>query len=126
MKAKVYNDNKYEYRENFKGEMIVIAPGNFVEMDFEDAIEFKSAFPNVIKPDFDGAGNQKPETFKMIRVEKGDYGEPAAAEEKFTCPQCGDELATEEALDRHIDKNHLDELMDQELADKRRKTKKAS
>lgn len=120
--AKVFNDNKYPYKENFKGQIIEIPPGGFVEMDYEDAVQFKSAFPNILMPDFDGAGNQKPQTFKMIRVDGGiDTGE-----EKFICQECGDHLANREALEQHIDKNHLDQLMDQDVANERRKTKRAN
>ena len=116
--AKVYNDNRYPYKENFKGEIIEIPPKGFIEMDYEDAIQFKCAFPNIITPDFDGAGNQKESSYKMIRVE----GTPTLAPEAFVCQECGDELANQDALDKHIDRNHLDQLMDPKVADERRKT----
>ena len=122
--VKVWNDNDYPYRENFKGTVIEIPPKKFIEMDYEDAIEFKSSFPNLIAPDFDSAGNQKKTSYKMIRVD----GRPSDEDEKseYVCMSCKDVFGSEEALEIHIDKHHLGELEDQEVADKRRKTKRAN
>ena len=64
MKVKVWNDNKYPHSESFKGQVIAIEPGGFVEMDFEDAVDFKGQFT---APRLDGNDAPDPRYFKMIR-----------------------------------------------------------
>ena len=65
--VKVWNENKYEHVEMFKGKEIRLAPGieNAIEMDYIEACEFQGQFtPPAHKDD------PRPERrFKMIRVE---------------------------------------------------------
>lgn len=65
--VKVWNENKYEHVEMFKGKEIRLAPGieNAIEMDYIEACEFQGQFtPPAHKED------PRPERrFKMIRVE---------------------------------------------------------
>jgi len=50
----------------FKGEMITIGPGEHIEMDWEEAIEFKGQFTGIKRlPD----DSPDPRGFKKIRVE---------------------------------------------------------
>ncbi len=66
MKVKVWNDNKYPHSETFKGQLITIEAGGFVEMEFEDAVDFKGQFT---APRLDGNDAPDPRFFKMIRHE---------------------------------------------------------
>lgn len=66
MRTKVWNDNKYDYKEKFKGEEISIPAGGFVEMNRDDAVMFKGSF-SPISTDVDG--NPHPKSFKRIRLE---------------------------------------------------------
>jgi uncharacterized C2H2 Zn-finger protein len=117
-KSRVYNDNKFMFEQEFKGEKITILAGDFVEMDYDDAIQFKSMY---YPPKFDGSGVQKPESYKMLRV----VGQPPNMESSgFVCAACGDKFATETELDSHVNKNHLNEMEDVKEAEKRRKTQK--
>lgn len=43
-KVKVWNKNVHPYKEVFKGTPIEIPAGGFVEMDYEEAVEFKGTF----------------------------------------------------------------------------------
>lgn len=76
MKVRVWNDNVHPHTEQFKGQTVSIAPkgtvdgagepANFVEMDFEDAIQFKGQFtPPVLGAD----DAPDPRHYKMIRVD---------------------------------------------------------
>ena len=113
--AKVWNDNKFPFVQEFKGDQIRIEPGKSVEMDYDDAIQFKSMY---FPPQYDGSNNQKPESYKMIRVE----GQPPLVEQQFhICSCCGDKFLTEAELSRHVDKNHLEQMVDIKEAEKRKK-----
>lgn len=112
--VKVWNDNKLDFTQEFKGKKVVVPAGEYVEMDWDDAIEFKSEY---YPPVFDGTGVQKPESYKMIRIE-GKLRDPEATD--WVCAACGDKLASEDDLDAHIDRFHLDELEDEEVAQKRK------
>lgn len=121
-KVKVWNDNKLPFSQEFKGALIEIPAGKFVEMQWDEAVEFKSMY---YPPEFRGDGSQKPESFKMIRLD----GEPPHLQDEapaeHVCASCGDTFASENALDAHIDRHHLDELEDQDVAAKRRAKRKA-
>lgn len=67
MKVKVWNKNTLPHIETFKGDKIEIPAGGSIEMDWEDAIEFKGQFfPMVINAD----GTHNPKGFKKIFVER--------------------------------------------------------
>lgn len=67
--VKVWNDNQYPHVEKFKGKEIAIQPGECVEMEWEEAIEFKGQFTPVVVR---GDGTHDPRSFKMIRVDRPD------------------------------------------------------
>jgi len=67
--VKVWNDNVHDHKEKFKDQEIVIKAGGFVEMEYEDAIDFRGAYTPIL---LDGEGNHDPRGFKMIRVEQPD------------------------------------------------------
>jgi hypothetical protein len=63
--AQVWNDNVHPHTETFKGTVVTIPPKSFVEMDYDEAVEFKCQFTPIKT---DGEKNPLPESFKMIRV----------------------------------------------------------
>lgn len=65
--VKVWNRNTYDHTEKFKGQEITIRAGQFIEMDYIDAIDFKGQF---IPPKTLGPNNPDPQHFKMIEVEQ--------------------------------------------------------
>ena len=75
--VKVWNDNKYEHVETFKNEEIRILPGDFITMDYNDAIDFKGRFTGLKML---GPNNPDPRGFKMIRVDEPT--EPIVKEDK--------------------------------------------
>lgn len=68
-RVKVWNDNQYPHTEKFKGKEITIQPGEFVEMEWEEAIEFKGQFTPIMVR---GDGTHDPRSFKKIRVDRPD------------------------------------------------------
>lgn len=67
-KVKVWNDNEYPHEEEFKGEKIRIEAHQFIEMDWEEAVEFKGQYTPI---KFLGDGQtHDPRGFKKIRVER--------------------------------------------------------
>ena len=100
-KVQVWNDNKFEHREKYKGKMIIIPAGEFVEMHRDDAVQFKGQYFPMKKG---GNGVQLPETFKKIRIEFGDVKPKKMAE--FVCNICGFEAESKAGLAAHIRHKH--------------------
>lgn len=66
-KVRVHNDNIHDYKEKYKGEPILIKAKGFIEMEEDEAYQFKGTFSPIIR---DADGNDLPEGYKMIRLEK--------------------------------------------------------
>lgn len=65
-RVKVWNLNVHEHKEEFKGVMLEIPAKGFIEMDWEDAVQFRGQYtPMLIKAD----GTHDPRGFKMIKVD---------------------------------------------------------
>lgn len=107
MKAKVWNDNKYVHKEKFRGDLITIAPGEFVEMEYHDAVQFKGQMTPIAR-DVDGAPT--PQSYKMIRVEA--IAEKAKKEDfdVSICQSCSYKAADQVDLAKHILENHSETL----------------
>lgn len=113
--VRVYNDNIYPFKQNFKDEEIHIPAGGFVMMSPADAVIFRGSYSPMMK----GANGQPdPKFFKKIRVEE--IGAPEPERKKYICQFDGKEFQTEEALEAYIDENHIDKIADQEFAQKRK------
>lgn len=103
-KAKVWNDNDYVHQEVFKGDKIVIEPHSFIEMDWEEAIQFKGQFTGLapIKEEadeFGGVGEPDPRFFKKIRVEHVKPEDIFPEHGTFINPATGKVFTTRQALE---------------------------
>lgn len=67
--TKVWNDNKHPHKEMFKGVEIVIPPGKSIEMEYEEAVEFKGQYTPMPPDEFNG---DESIYYKKIRVEPVD------------------------------------------------------
>ncbi len=116
-RVEVWNDNKYTHKESFKGDEIEIPPGQCILMEEDDAIDFRGQYFPTKK---DGGGQQIPQTFKKIRLGKvvSKDAEAAAPALDFVCQKCGYKATSKIDLEEHVNANHLDDLEDQELAEK--------
>jgi hypothetical protein len=91
--ARVWNDNVHPHTERFKEKDIVIPPKAFIEMDYDEAKEFRSQFTGIRT---DGERNPLATSFKMIRVEKVTT-DPAKAVD-LICHATGKRAANEAEL----------------------------
>jgi hypothetical protein len=116
MQVKVWNDNKYPHVEKFKGDTIRIPAGGYVEMDLYDATDFRGQYTPIVK----GADEQPmPQSYKIIRIERPSDAKVEASS-SFQCQACGKSYESQKVLDAHTDENHLDQLAEPDVAQKRR------
>lgn len=112
--AQVWNDNVHPYKEVFKEKTIQIAPKSFIEMDFDEAKEFKSQYSPIVH---DGEGNPLPTSYKMIRVvplKQDQRAEPLICHATGKIASSPEELAKMNAEHAGIleesSKKHVDEM----------------
>jgi hypothetical protein len=119
--VRVWNDNKFPYKEEFKERTIAIAAGKFIEMELMEATEFMGKFTPIKK---DGDGQPIPSTMKMLRMERTSKKiAPTNFEPDLTCQACGFRGKTKKELDQHIDDNHMDALVDEKEKERRKEAK---
>ena len=117
MQVKVWNDNDHPFTDNnFKGDVVTIPPKKYVEMEYNEAHEFRGKYSPI---KLGGDGQPLAQSFKMIRIEKTGPAE-AAHVSGVTCQACGKVYESQGVLDVHIDEQHLDAMADPEVAQKRR------
>ena len=113
--VRVYNDNIVPHKEHYKGQDLVIEPKGFIEMDRDEAVQFKSQF---FPPKFNKGGQQEIDSMKMIRLapipakQKESAPQSQQAEETHTCMACGFEAKSGAGLKSHIRNNHADLMVD--------------
>ncbi len=64
--VKVWNENTYDFKQEVKGVQLVIPAKGFIEMDYEEAVDFKGMYSPLPPADFSG---DHALYYKMIRVE---------------------------------------------------------
>ncbi len=122
--VKVWNDNVHDFKQKFRGDDIHVPAKAFIWMEADVANLFRGAY-SPIKRDSDG--QPLPTSYKMIRIEEV-TAEQKAAEAKLhdsKCNACGFQASSKTDLDEHVNASHLNQMLDQEEATKRR-NKKAS
>ena len=72
MTVRVWNDNKFEHHEKFRGKQISIPAGGYVEMTADDAVLFKSQFTPMMK---NKGGGEDDAGFISHNLWGGDAGE---------------------------------------------------
>jgi len=117
--VRVYNDNIYPYQEMFKGELIKIAPKQYIELDLFDAAEFLGQYTSI---QVDGGGSPRPQSYKMLRIVRPDHYKLEEKKE-IICNACGVTFSTALELDEHVNEKHVDALTDEDEQKKRRKRK---
>ena len=129
-KVQVWNDNVvknakgeligYTLEEEFKGQKIVIPPGEYIEMSRGEAVKFKGSYHPVQK---DGMNQQIEASYKKIRIVELKKEKEAPV---FVCNQDGTEHKSQAALDKYIAENFADQIQDQNFAQefKKKVTKK--
>ncbi len=67
MIVKVFNDNVHDHKEDFKGTKLLIPAKGYIEMEYEEAVQFQGQCTGVAPQGEDGAPDAR--FYKMIRVE---------------------------------------------------------
>lgn len=128
-KVKVWNRNTHDLKSMWKGDPIEIKAGQYTEMDFYDAHEFKGQYHPV---PCDAAGKLLADDrryWKILEIEPvgGKAGEEAKTE-AHVCMQCKHASPSPEELEAHIKVRHADASRlvlpeeDREIAKKVKKT----
>jgi hypothetical protein len=118
--VRVWNDNVHPYEEVFKGDKIFIPSKQFIEMDENEAIQFKGTFKS---PVLNVDGVHMPEGFKMIRVEKILNDSSAIKVDELQCVACKYKAESKADLAEHL-KTHSDQILIDEIAEEELKSKK--
>jgi hypothetical protein len=119
--VKVYNDNKYVFKDEFKGKTYIIPPGGFIEMEFYDAHEFKAKYYPITR---NGDNQPTPETRKMIRIDAGMNAAPAIQDTAFNCVACAFKGTDAKELEYHSKNKHAEQRLVDEMAEKEISVKK--
>jgi len=124
MQVLVRNLNKYEYREEFNGDLITIGPDEAIKMDNMKARQFLGQFTT---PVLDGQGRPDPRYLKRLRIEEIPDQKPVEAENKqvYVCQMDGKEFKSQAELDQHIADNWAEDIVDEDAQKAmRKKTRK--
>lgn len=122
--VRVWNDNTHPYEEVFKGDKIFIPSKEYIEMDENEAIQFKGTFKS---PVLNVDGVHLPEGYKMIRIEKITDQDTGPKLDELSCLACKYKASSKADLDEHV-KTHsaqalVDEVAEAELKARRGKAK---
>jgi len=114
MQWQVWNKHPmgYTHKEKFKGEDIIIKAGEFILMDYEEAVQFRCQyFPMKLL----GDNTQDPMTFKVIELKPN--GKPEEAKPFYVSPVDGKKFETQQELDTYLKENFADreKVVDPEL-----------
>lgn len=105
MRARVWNMGPLDLNETFKGDVMTIKAGEYKEMEFFDAHEYKSQFAPIFS---DASGRHDPKSFKIIKIEKiGDEAESHVSTHK--CMSCGKSYESEPVLKAHASTEHAEQ-----------------
>jgi hypothetical protein len=66
--VKVWNDNIYPHSELYKGDRLTIPAGGCIEMEWEEAIQFRGQYTPM--PPQDTRDEDIPKYYKMIRIDQ--------------------------------------------------------
>ncbi len=103
--AKIWNDNELPFEQVFKEEKIRIPAKSYIEMEYDEAVAFKS-YPFPMK--FDGMGQQLKESYKMLRVDgKPDGGNRVLA---YKCQADGSLHGSQDALNSYVQEKFVERL----------------
>lgn len=124
MLVKVRNKNSYPFKCNWRGENYDILPGQAVSMEHDKAVEFIGTMHFGIKTLANGLPD--PMFLQDLGIEYPEKAKPVDAGSAFHCNSCKYVGSSREALDEHIDENHLDLIEDKDVASARRGRPKGS
>lgn len=118
------------HKERFRDQQLEIAAGDFILMDYEDAVQFKGQY---FPMKMNAMNQQMPETYKCIMIEPDDAVavKPEFTPDPFICHYDGKKFDSATALAVYVKENYSDQLVVDEAAereaeqDKKRSKKEA-
>lgn len=123
-KWRVYNrhPNGLTHREKFKEQLVEIPAGDYVLMDYEDAVQFRGQYFPMKK---DPMGAPDPKSFKVLEL-KPHEADIAPAAVEYICHFDGRKFPTKELLDQYLTQNYADHVFkDEALEEQIAKEKEA-
>jgi len=118
MQVYVRNDNAFDHNEEFNGDKIHIPAGGKVKMDRMKAIQFLGQFTPIV---LTGQGTPDERFIKKLRIESIEGEKPEEVKPVFRCEKDGKEFKTQDELDRWIEENYADEIIDEDAQKKVKK-----
>lgn len=107
--VKVRNLNVHPFEQKYQGKLISIAPGEFVQMEWEDAVVFLGMFSPF---KMDNKGQHDPKFYKMLKIEKDpNKTEGAVAASGHSCPACKEQTSSWTELEAHMRLMHSDQVV---------------
>lgn len=103
-KARLWNDNEYDYENFYQGEKFVIPAKKFIEGDVFQMSEMKGIYKQAQWLD-DVAKIQDPKSFSKLRIELLGDGKPTA-DAGFRCMKCKAPCPSEKTLALHMEEAH--------------------
>ena len=115
------------HKEKFREEMIEIKAGEYVIMDYEDAVRFRGQYFPMLK---NAQGAPDPKGFKVLQLEPDGEIEVQTVKE-FICHLDGAKFPTEALLNNYLKMNYAestfkDDALDEEIAKTERKRRPAT
>ncbi len=106
-KYRVWNKHSkgLTHKENFKGDLIEIKAGQYILMDYEDAVEFKGQYFPMKR---DAMGQDDPTCWKMIFIEPDGNVTTPVVQEKFISHIDGKEFQSKAELNAYLKANYAD------------------
>lgn len=123
--VRVWNRNRFDHVEMFKGELVTIPAESCIEMDYDEAVLFKGKF---FAPKFGKDGVQDPRSYKWIELDMEDVRaikedrarsleNDSSSEKVFVCQACAKEFRTKNGLLKHVKDKHQSAMVDKEARD---------
>lgn len=117
-KCKVWNKHPegLTHKEKFRDEMVEIKAGEYVVMDYEDAVRFRGQYFPMLK---NAQGAPDPRGFKVIHLEP--IGVPNSTKE-YICHLDGAKFPSQALLDKYVKTTYpdtetvKDESLDEEIS----------
>ena len=120
MKWRVYNMHPqgFTHKEKFRDELLQIKAGEYILMDYEDAVLFRGQyFPMTM----DAGGQQDPKSYKVIKIEPDDKSAQTDVKKVYVCHVDGKEFPTPQELEAYVQAKYgdlepfIDESIEAEL-----------
>lgn len=125
-KWRVWNKhpNGLTHKELFKEEMIVIPAGEFVLMDYEDAVNFRGQY---FHPKRNAQGAPDPAGFKVIHLEPDGTTMAQAVPhmKEFICHIDGAKFPSQALLDNYLKQNYSEQTFKDEMLEEEIEKEKA-